>query len=585
MSESVFEFGDDDLLGRVQYVDTTSVVIRALSLETLRKMQVNRFVALDSNRPGEKLIGLVQRVTRSPIETKASLDSGDSEAPLQHFEENLVRAALIGTLATSGGLQKAGFTRSIDCVPEIDAECWPIEAKNLSRFMTIVGGLQEGEAGPRVSLGRYAIDDSAHAFVNGDKLFQRHLAIVGSTGSGKSFTTAALLEQAANLPNVSSIVFDIHGEYGQLRAPGFEQIRIAGPADVKAKTGIKDKVLHLPFWLLGYEAVVSLFVDRSDQNAPNQSMVFTRTIRELKRECLLAKGQKELADEFTIDSPIPYNVYTLIEKLNKLDSERVEGKTASGKAGEYNGKLTRAIARLEAKVTDRRLAFLFQPPDAAMELDWLGLMINLVMQGRAKRPSEKGGVQIIDFSEVPSDVLPLMVSLVSSIVFSVQQWTAPEKRHPVTLFCDEAHLYLPESAGTTADQVSVGIFERIAKEGRKYGVSLAVISQRPSEVNRTILSQCANLISMRLTNADDQSVIKRLLPDNLGGIAELLPVLNVGEALVVGDASILPSRIKMAMPTLKPTSATIDFWSKWSDKKLEPTPSEAVEAWRKQSLG
>ncbi|MFE8729870.1 ATP-binding protein, partial [Aeromonas hydrophila] len=125
-----------------------------------------------------------------------------------------------------------------------------------------------------------------------------------------------------------------------------------------------------------------------------------------------------------------------------------------------------------------------------------------------------GGVKIIDFSEVPSDVLPLIVSLVARLAFSIQQWTSPEKRHPIALMCDEAHLYIPNrNIADSADEISIKIFERIAKEGRKYGLSLVVISQRPSEVNKTILSQCSNFVAMRLTNSDDQSVIRKLLPD------------------------------------------------------------------------
>ena len=128
------------------------------------------------------------------------------------------------------------------------------------------------------------------------------------------------------------------------------------------------------------------------------------------------------------------------------------------------------------------------------------------------------------------------MSLVARIAFVIQQWTEKGIRHPIALFCDEAHLYIPERVEGGGDVVSVGTFERIAKEGRKYGVGLVVISQRPSEVNRTVLSQCNNLIAMRLTNAEDQAVVRRLLPDSLGGFSDLLPVLDVGEALIVGDA-------------------------------------------------
>ena len=216
-----------------------------------------------------------------------------------------------------------------------------------------------------------------------------------------------------------------------------------------------------------------------------------------------------------------------------------------------------------------------------MRYEWLNELSTVLLGSTGVRG--KGGVKIIDFSEVPSDVLPLVVGLVARIIFSVQQWTEKELRHPIALLCDEAHLYIPErhEAGGLSE-VGLRSFERIAKEGRKYGVGLIVISQRPAEVNRTVLSQCNNYIAMRLTNADDQAVIKRLLPDTLGGFAELLPILDIGEALVVGDAAILPSRIRIDKPNTQPNSATVDFWDLWAKKKIKSGIDAAVEALRKQ---
>lgn len=153
----------------------------------------------------------------------------------------------------------------------------------------------------------------------------------------------------------------------------------------------------------------------------------------------------------------------------------------------------------------------------------------------------------------------------------------------IAIFCDEAHLYIPANTEKSIDDASLVTFERISKEGRKYGIGLVVISQRPSEVNRTVLSQSNNFIAMRLTNIDDQSVVKRLLPDSLGDYADMLPILDIGEALVVGDASLLPSRIRIAPPNMKPRSATIDFWDEWSKESTDVDISAAIEALRKQS--
>ena len=156
--------------------------------------------------------------------------------------------------------------------------------------------------------------------------------------------------------------------------------------------------------------------------------------------------------------------------------------------------------------------------------------------------------------------------------------------HPVALLCDEAHLYVQHLE--TSDSVArIGLksFERIAKEGRKYGVGLVVISQRPSEVNRTVLSQCNNFVSLRLTNVDDQNVIKRLLPDNLGNIADNLSLLDIGEAIVVGDATLLPSKIRIDEPSIKPSSQTIPFWDIWAKDTSTQDLDDAVDNMIKQS--
>lgn len=193
------------------------------------------------------------------------------------------------------------------------------------------------------------------------------------------------------------------------------------------------------------------------------------------------------------------------------------------------------------------------------------------------------------FSEVPSDILPVVVGLVGRLIYQIQFWSDPGKdgdgRHPVVIVCDEAHLYLPSSAASTGplEKRALENYERIAKEGRKYGVGLMVVSQRPSDVSTTILSQCSNIISLRLANKTDQSVVKQLLPESLEGLMEVLPTLDVGEAVVVGDATLLPTRIKMSKPKHEPRSATIPFWTRWDKPKADVDLIAAVENMRRQS--
>jgi len=581
---TIFDYEDQESLGRIIAVDTAVVVVRVDELERLKRIQVNRLVALQSSKPGQHLIGVVSRITRKAPDQGVELDQDVEGANVELPENNLVRVSLIGTLIDRMGEARNVFRRTLETVPEIDANCFALEGDRLTRFMQVIANVV-GE-GPQLELGHYTLDEDAIAYLNGNRLFQRHAIVVGSTGSGKSWTTARLLDQIAALKQANAILFDVHGEYTTLKGDEFRHFRVAGPSDLDHGSGLDDGVLYLPYWLLGYEAMVSLFVDRSDQNAPNQAMIMARCITEAKRAYLERGEHTHLLENFTVDSPVPFDLSTVVDELERLDTERVEGaKPGSTKVGDFNGKLSRLIARFAAKRLDRRLGFLFQPHEECMEIDWLSAMTHRLIGGRGTQDDENGGIKIVDFSEVPSDILPLMVSLLARLIFTVTQWTTMEHRHPVALFCDEAHLYIPERAsGESVDDISVGIFERIAKEGRKYGVGLVVISQRPAEVNRTVLSQCNNVIAMRLTNGDDQSVIKRLLPDSLGGFGDLLPVLDIGEALVVGDASLLPTRVRIAEPKSKPNSATVNFWDRWSEDEPVSDTVRAVHAWRCQSL-
>lgn len=579
---AIFTFEDNSSIGTVFSVDTATLIIKVDELEKLRKLQVNHLVAIQSSKAGQHLIGIINRITR-----KAS----DEEQPVGDdlglnnflFTENILKVNLIGTLLNKHGEKENVFKRTLDTVPEIEAKCYPIDGENITKFMQTISSKENYEI--PLSIGKYSIDENAEAYLDGDKLFQRHAVIVGSTGSGKSWCVARIIEQIAKLPMANSILFDIHGEYSgaNFKADGIQHFRIANPSDLGKKGNLANGVLMLPYWLLTYEEMLAMLLDRSDSNAPNQAMVFSRTVFNEKKNYLNSISDTVFKDNITIDSPIPYTLDAVLTELKRLDTERVAGSTSAGKNGDFNGKLSRFIQRLEAKSVDKRLGFLFQISEDELQLDWLNEFCSALMHG-SELNEKKSGVKIIDFSEVPSDVLPLVIGLVARMIFTVQQWTTKENQHPICLLCDEAHLYIPERTNQdSASELGLKSFERIAKEGRKYGVSLTVISQRPSEVNRTVLSQCNNFISLRLSNAEDQAVIKRLLPDNLTGLTEVLPILDIGEALIVGDASLLPTRVLISEPKIKPDSATIKFWKEWSNKDAKQDIKNAVIGLRKQS--
>jgi len=578
---AIFNFDDSQAIGTVFSVDTATVIIKVQELEKLRKLHVNQLVAIRSAKAGQHLIGLINRITR-----KAS----DEEHPVESdlglsgflFTENILKVNLIGTLLDRHGLKENVFKRNLDTVPEIEAQCFPIDGENITKFMTTISSHENYKV--PLTVGKYSIDEQAQAFLDGDKLFQRHAVIVGSTGSGKSWCVAKLIEQIAQLPMANCILFDIHGEYSgkDFKMDGLQHLRVANPSDLGKTGNLENDVLMLPYWLLTYEEMLAMLLDRSDSNAPNQAMLFSKTVFAEKLKYLDDIGDTTFKSSITIDSPIPYKIDNILKELVELDQQMVEG-ARTEKQGPFFGKLTRFVQRLEAKTQDKRLGFLFQISDDELDINWLNKLCERLMLGTSSNP-RKAGVKIIDFSEVPSDVLPLVIGLVARLVFTVQQWTVRENQHPIALLCDEAHLYIPERTNQdAAAELGLKSFERIAKEGRKYGVSLTVISQRPAEVNRTVLSQCNNFIALRLSNAEDQAVIKRLLPDNLSGLTDVLPILDIGEALVVGDASLLPTRIIIDEPKIKPESATVKFWKEWSADTSKQDIATAVSGLRKQS--
>jgi uncharacterized protein len=589
-------------VGNVISVDTGTVIINISDVEKLRNLQINRLVAITSGKPQQHLIGIIQKITRKIDSNKDNNESSFGDVIAGTIPDisdiNLVKIALIGTFYDIKDRIPNVFKRSIHTVPDIDAECYCIEGPKLTAFMeAIATNDKDTDESNKLVLGSYAIDDEAKAYVNGDKFFQRHALIVGSTGSGKSWTVAKIIEQVSSLPTGSSIVFDIHGEYSKISKEGVAQFKIASPQDAQNKKGLSDGVIYTPYWLLRYEDMIDMLVDASDNNAHNQASAVSYLVRKAKEFYL---KEKEIDIDFTVDSPIPYyidgnadeinidkagaiegDINGLLAGLKKLNVARDTTSSATGKVAAYNGKFDRLIPRLENKTTDKRLGFMFSCPEETFSYEYLSSLCKELMYSK-----DKGKVKVIDFSEVPSDILPLITGMVARIVFEIQQWTLKEHRHPISIFCDEAHLYMPNNHPSGIEGSSLRLFERIAKEGRKYGVSLVVVSQRPSEVNKTILSQCSNFIAMRLTNPDDQNIIKRLFPDNLEGFADTLPTLDIGEALVLGDSVLLPTRIKIDEPSdeAKPESQTIDFWKVWSANVEKDIFDKSVESWRKQSV-
>lgn len=572
-------FTDTDLLGSVTYVDTAQIIIEIENTNIMSQICVGNLVAIETGKKHELLIALIDKVTRKYIDDFD--DEGIEEKEMMVSSADYVKVNIIGTYHAVFGSEKDTFKRGVDAFPQIESKCYCISGINLQNFMNLLN--KEIQNDKRLKIGAFMMDSNADAVLDGNRFFQRHAAILGSTGSGKSWCVANVLEKASKLKYTNIIVFDMHGEYSSL-ATGSNKIadsyKIAGPGDLDI---YGKNILFLPYWLLNREEMLSMILDRSDSNAPNQASRFTLHIRELKMDTLQNEGKTEVQKTFTVDSPIPFDMNKLIEKLKDDDTRKGTGKNGAPVKGDWEGKLTRFIARLEAKIEDKTYGFMFQPHSNTQGYSWLANMICNLLGYSDKQK----GIKIIDFSEVPSDVLPVVTGTLARLLYDIQFWMEAEKRTPFSLICDEAHLYLPiKDEADSVQKQALYNFERIAKEGRKYGVSLIAVSQRPADVSKTILSQCNNFIVLRLTNEKDKGVIKNLLPDSLKSTIDFLPLLDVGEALVVGDAILLPSKIILDKPEKdhRPLSATRNFWDDWdSCQQNNDAVAQAVEALRKQS--
>ena len=465
-------------------------------------------------------------------------------------------------------------------------------------------------------LGQLSMNKDISLKIDGNRFFSKHIAIVGSTGSGKSCTVSRILhdvvgidaKQNTNLGkqnNSHIVIFDIHDEYTASFGLDTDQSFTLNRLDIDT--------LRLPYWLMNSEELESMFIESNEANSHNQ-------VSQFKHAVVLNKEKHNPSVTVTYDTPVYFSiqeVYNYIENMNREVIGRLDGEdkpklsdgtlvtdrkdfyfekicsfvvssTANAtKAtnGPFNGEFNRFTSRLEAKLNDKRLNFLLKATKADKSPYKTEDFESLLKQFLGYL--DKSNVTIVDLSGIPFEVLSITVSLVSRLIFDFC-FHYSKLRHakselndiPVMLVCEEAHNYVPRH-NDAAYRASRKSLERIAKEGRKYGLSLMVVSQRPSEVSETIFAQCNNFLSLRLTNDADQNYVRRLFPDNSNAITEILPNLAPGECVVVGDAVLLPAVIKMPLPNPEPHSQSVKVHKEWQEAWREVTFSEGIDRWRK----
>tara|TARA_R110000868_G_scaffold165328_6_gene398813 strand:- start:399024 stop:400724 length:1701 start_codon:yes stop_codon:yes gene_type:complete len=399
-------------------------------------------------------------------------------------------------------------------------------------------------------------------------LFGRHFAILGQTGAGKSHTVANLLQRAVKvMPKSHIILLDLHGEYSWKDNNGERHQAF----DKGVARYIDARELEVPYWLMTFAELCDLLVDHSEREAANQIAFFRDTLFQLKET-----ERKELTlDQVSVDTPIFFSLDKLLSLIEDKNQEMVEG-TRGKKGGPLLGTFDRFLIRLNSKLNDVRYDFLLKPKHRNKSDTLDSLLRDFVGLGDPKSP-----ITIIDLSSVPFDVRPTVAAQIGRLAFEFNYWNPQYADFPLLLVCEEAHAYIPraDSGQYAGARKSM---ERIAKEGRKYGVGLGVVSQRPHELSETVLAQCGSFICLRLTNPTDQNYVKNLVPEAERDLVEVLAGLGRGEAMTLGEAVPLPSRVQFHRPNPEPNSNDIDFYNRWIDGPDDIDVSQIVDRWRRQ---
>jgi hypothetical protein len=428
-----------------------------------------------------------------------------------------------GAQTSTGSL--SGFRRGVTRYPIPGCAILPVSTDDMRAIFA-------ADDSPHVEIGTVYPTDDIRGTLYVDPMLSKHFAILGSTGTGKSTSVALILHRISQLsPEGHIVMIDPHGEY----SAAFKSCGEIFNADN----------LQLPYWLLNFEEHCEVLLTTDGAERQRDADILAK--------CLLAARTKGKAAEslgkVTVDSPVPYLLSDLnailVNEMGKLD-----------RAGD-----TLPFQRLKTKLdelkSDPRYSFMFS---GMLVSDMMGSFIAKMF----RLPSNGRPISIIDVSGIPSEVTSVVVSVLSRMVFDYAIWSRTEAQRPILLVCEEAHRYVPKDENA-AGQAVRKILERIAKEGRKYGVSLGLITQRPSDLAEGVLSQCGTIISMRLNNDRDQACVRAAMPEGARGFLDAIPALRNRECIVCGEGVAIPIRVRFddLEPEKRPASSDPSFAALW----------------------
>jgi hypothetical protein len=516
--------------------------------------QIGSYVAIRQNEVN--IIAIVTRMTEQEALATPTIETPGEDTARLPFAKRIARLTPVGSVLADGQ-----FERGVTRYPTTGAEVYAIGSTDIAKMF-------DRFQSKGLAVGTLASHPSLKVCLDPTNLFGRHSAIVGQSGSGKSWTVASVVQKAvAVMPKAHIIILDLHGEYCWKRPDGARSYAF----DDAIVRHVDARELEIPYWLMTYAELCDLLIEHSEREATNQTAFF--------RDCLLAARQHENAvatpalglPRVTVDTPIYFSLDDIVTKVRAKNVERV-----GNRQGPMFGDFDRFLMRIESKLNDSRYDFLLKAATRNTSASLSDLLRDFVGLG-----TKKAAVTVIDLSSVPFDVRPTVAAQIGRLAFEFNYWNPEYREFPILLICEEAHVYIPR-ASESQFAGSRKSMERIAKEGRKYGVGVMVVSQRPHEVSETVLAQCGTFICLRITNPDDQGYVRSLVPESEGDLVSILAGLGRGEALLLGEAVPLPTRVQFTRPDPAPNSDDVDFYVKWKDGPDDLNVDEIVKRWRSQ---
>lgn len=492
------------------------------------------------------------------------------------------------------------FERGITQFPTTEDEVHIVTIEDLD---IIYGGLDEAAS---INVGNISVSESLPAKIDLNKLITRHCAILGSTGSGKSNTVAVILESIAmnNFKSSRILVIDPHGEYNETLRDYSKVYKI------NADTTLKQTELFIPFWALPFNELIKIFPGGLNDK---QHEYFRKKV--LEKKILYVKNNKLekiiKTESITSDSPIPFSLKQVWYELDdferqtfrvnrdpstkmliktgdaeKLISNDYEPASAGGGSPFLNFQAQSVLSFLDGirnRLLDQRYNFLFNPGDLTPDLN--GNVTKDLNEMLSEWLGDSAPITILDLSGIPSEIMTPISGSILKIMYDSLFWgqnlSVGGRKQPLLIVLEEAHNYLKSGE----DSISSRTVQTISKEGRKYGVGLLLVTQRPSELDETVLSQCGTTIALRMTNKGDRGHVSSAVQDELSNMTALLPSLRTGEGLILGEAVKIPSRVKFRKISNAPKSSDPNVTAQWrKDKPKNSEYKKLVENWRNQKF-